>query len=235
MGGLRVKANHREKASRLLCAQTQTHPQCGLEDPDDMALTCVFHAKKDFPPGEIGWRSVSRPLDRVRDLRAGQRVPCACGERATLTVPQGTGPRPELPAPNITLLPTVHIAPATGCPQGVLPLAAPGLRVAAFASGQDHPRWPLVLGEPPEFSRHRYRSPTAQIDHGARWSADAAMSMTAAVPMKTIRPAPHRPSLVPRPRCIASGLGPRNFRHRFCRWLQCPRAAPRTSRSSPRP
>lgn len=69
----------------------------------------------------------------------------ACGDRATLTVTQGTGPRPELPAPNVTLLPTVNIAPATGWPQGVLPLAAPGLRVEAFASGLDHPRWLLVL------------------------------------------------------------------------------------------
>ena len=68
-----------------------------------------------------------------------------CGERATLTVAQGTGPRPELPAPNKTLLPTVHIAPATGWPRGVLPQAATGLQVAAFASGLDHPRWLFVL------------------------------------------------------------------------------------------
>ena len=68
-----------------------------------------------------------------------------CGETATLTVAQGTGPRPELPAPHKTLLPTVNIAPATGWPQGVLPQAAPGLQVAAFASGLDHPRWLLVL------------------------------------------------------------------------------------------
>ena len=68
-----------------------------------------------------------------------------CGERATLTVEQGTGPRPELPAPNKTLLPTVNIAPATGWPQGAMPQPAAGLQVVAFASGLDHPRWLLVL------------------------------------------------------------------------------------------
>ncbi|MCU7373760.1 sorbosone dehydrogenase family protein [Paucibacter sp. O1-1] len=68
-----------------------------------------------------------------------------CGESATLTVPQGSGPSPELPAPRRTLLPTVNIAPATGWPQGSQPQAAAGLRVAAFASGLDHPRWLLVL------------------------------------------------------------------------------------------
>ncbi|HYN62364.1 MAG TPA: hypothetical protein VET87_22915, partial [Rubrivivax sp.] len=68
-----------------------------------------------------------------------------CGETANLTVAQGTGPRPELPAPSKTLLPTVNIAPATGWPQGAAPQAAAGLQVEAFASGLDHPRWLLVL------------------------------------------------------------------------------------------
>lgn len=69
----------------------------------------------------------------------------ACGERATLTVAAGTGAQPTLPAPNPTLIPTVNIAPATGWPAGVMPVAAPGMRVTAFASGLDHPRWLLVL------------------------------------------------------------------------------------------
>ena len=68
-----------------------------------------------------------------------------CGEMATLTVAQGTGPRPELPAPHKTLLPTVNIAPATGWPPGGAPQAAAGLQVVAFASGLDHPRWLFVL------------------------------------------------------------------------------------------
>ena len=69
----------------------------------------------------------------------------ACGESATLSVQQGTGPNPTLPAPNKTLLPTVNIAPAKGWPAGATPKAAAGTRVAAFASGLDHPRWLMVL------------------------------------------------------------------------------------------
>ena len=70
---------------------------------------------------------------------------CACGETARLTIAQGTGPRPTLPQPERTLLPTVNIAPAQGWSEGAAPQAAPGLQVAAFASALDHPRWLLVL------------------------------------------------------------------------------------------
>ncbi|MEO6696459.1 MAG: sorbosone dehydrogenase family protein, partial [Gammaproteobacteria bacterium] len=69
----------------------------------------------------------------------------ACGEVATLPVSAGTGPQPALPPPKQTLIPTVNIAPAQGWPSGATPLAAPGLRVNAFASGLDHPRWLYVL------------------------------------------------------------------------------------------
>jgi glucose/arabinose dehydrogenase len=69
----------------------------------------------------------------------------ACGEMATLPEDAGFGPRPELPAPNPTLLPTVNIARATGWPVGATPAAAAGLAVNAFATGLDHPRWLFVL------------------------------------------------------------------------------------------
>jgi glucose/arabinose dehydrogenase len=69
----------------------------------------------------------------------------ACGEMATLPADAGFGPRPQLPAPNPTLLPTVKIARATGWPAGATPAAAPGLAVNAFATGLDHPRWLFVL------------------------------------------------------------------------------------------
>ena len=69
----------------------------------------------------------------------------ACGERATLPVLAGTGPRPTLPAPNPTLIPTINIAPALGWPEGEVPLAAPGLSVSALADGLAHPRWLYVL------------------------------------------------------------------------------------------
>ena len=68
----------------------------------------------------------------------------ACGEMATLPVSAGTGPRPVLPAPQTTLIPTVNIAPAIGWPAGATPRAAAGLRVVAFARDLAHPRWLVV-------------------------------------------------------------------------------------------
>lgn len=68
-----------------------------------------------------------------------------CSETAKLPVESGYGPTPALPEPNKTVLPTVHIAPAKGWPQGGKPQAAAGLRVAAFARDLDHPRWLHVL------------------------------------------------------------------------------------------
>jgi glucose/arabinose dehydrogenase len=68
-----------------------------------------------------------------------------CGDSAKLTVAQGSGPQPALPAPKQSALPTVNIAPAVGWPYGARPKAAPGLGVAAFAGELDHPRWLYVL------------------------------------------------------------------------------------------
>ena len=69
----------------------------------------------------------------------------ACGETANLSVAEGTGPSPTLPAPTKTLLPTINIADATGWPEGAAPTPAQGLRVQSFAAGLDHPRWLYVL------------------------------------------------------------------------------------------
>jgi glucose/arabinose dehydrogenase len=55
------------------------------------------------------------------------------------------GPSPTLPEPRHAPLPTVHIAPAKGWPQGAKPVAASGLSVFAFARGLEHPRWLYVL------------------------------------------------------------------------------------------
>ena len=68
-----------------------------------------------------------------------------CAQPSLVPVERGTGPSPVLPAPESSLLPTVHIAPAIGWPAGMTPQAAPGTRVQAFATGLDHPRWLLTL------------------------------------------------------------------------------------------
>lgn len=69
----------------------------------------------------------------------------ACGNTAQLTVADGSGPRPQLPAPDTSMIPTVNVAKAIGWPDGGRPVAATGLGVAAFASQLEHPRWLYVL------------------------------------------------------------------------------------------
>ena len=69
----------------------------------------------------------------------------ACGEMATLPLSASFGPAPQLPAPNATLIPTIKVAKAIGWPDGTTPTAASGLRVNAFATGLDHPRFLYVL------------------------------------------------------------------------------------------
>lgn len=68
-----------------------------------------------------------------------------CGERATLPLHVGYGPHPALPPPRRTLVPTLTVAAARGWAADAAPAAAPGLRVAAFATGLAHPRWLLTL------------------------------------------------------------------------------------------
>ncbi|PAU60424.1 PQQ-dependent sugar dehydrogenase [Pseudomonas indica] len=69
----------------------------------------------------------------------------ACGDTAKLPIEESYGRQPTLPPPNESMIPTVHIAPAKGWPDGAKPTVAPGLAVNAFASGLDHPRWLHVL------------------------------------------------------------------------------------------
>src|SRR6185295_18926431 len=68
----------------------------------------------------------------------------AC-ESAKLPEQAGIGPNPQLPQPNATLIPTVHVATAKGWAAGATPIAAPGYAVNAFATGLDHPRYVYVL------------------------------------------------------------------------------------------
>ena len=65
----------------------------------------------------------------------------ACGGGEALDPSAGFGPDPALPPPYRSLFPVVNVAEAVGWPEGRTPVAAPGFRVQAFASGLDHPRW----------------------------------------------------------------------------------------------
>ena len=71
-------------------------------------------------------------------------IPCSYAQRDAST-PPGFGPAPQLPLPQHSVIPTVNIAPAKGWPAGVIPKAAEGLKVVAFARDLDHPRWIYVL------------------------------------------------------------------------------------------
>jgi glucose/arabinose dehydrogenase len=69
----------------------------------------------------------------------------ACSDVAKVPFTDATGPQPVLAEPVHQPIPTVHIAPARGWPEGTMPVAAAGLAVSAFARGLDHPRWLYVL------------------------------------------------------------------------------------------
>ena len=84
-------------------------------------------------------------MNKGMALLAATLLLAACGETANLSVAEGTGPSPKLPAPTKTLLPTINIADATGWPEGAAPTPVQGLAVRSFAAGLDHPRWLYVL------------------------------------------------------------------------------------------
>ena len=86
-----------------------------------------------------------RPSNATRVAWLAALALSGCGSDARLRVEDGTGPDPKLPPPEKSLIPLVNIAPAVGWPNGARPVAAEGLRVAAFADGLDHPRWLYVL------------------------------------------------------------------------------------------
>jgi len=72
-------------------------------------------------------------------------VLAACAGPARLPLEAGIGPQPQLPPPEHVLSPNVNVAKAAGWPAGATPAPAPGLRVNAFATGLDHPRWLYAL------------------------------------------------------------------------------------------
>ena len=68
-----------------------------------------------------------------------------CGEQTRLPPQADVGPRPTLVEPVKTALPTVNVATASPWKEGQAPTPAAGLKLQAFATGLDHPRWLQVL------------------------------------------------------------------------------------------
>ena len=87
------------------------------------------------------------PLPCLPWVAAAAALLCAaCAVAQSPATPAaGVGPAPQLPAPEKRLIPTVHIAPAQGWPQGAMPLAPAGFKVTALATGLAHPRWVYTL------------------------------------------------------------------------------------------
>ena len=92
----------------------------------------------------------------------------ACTESSRLPHSADAGPQPTLPEPTRTALPTVHIAPAKGWPEGATPTPAPGLAVNAFATGLDHPRWVYVLPNGDVLVAETNAPPRPERDKGFR-------------------------------------------------------------------
>jgi glucose/arabinose dehydrogenase len=68
----------------------------------------------------------------------------ACGQGSTDPF-AGFGPKPQLPSPKTSLIPTLNARQAVGWPEGAAPTAPVGFTVTRYAGGLAHPRWLLVL------------------------------------------------------------------------------------------
>jgi glucose/arabinose dehydrogenase len=90
------------------------------------------------------WRTA---LQRTRPLTLAAAILAlvGCTSSSHAPVSAGTGAQPQLPPPHKELIPVVHVVDAGSWPEGRTPVAAPGLAVAAFARGLEHPRWLYVL------------------------------------------------------------------------------------------
>ena len=86
-----------------------------------------------------------RAIRSMIGVAAASLILAGCGESAKLPASAGYGPKPTLPSPNATLIPTINQAAAVGWPAGAKPTPAAGLKVVAFAQKLDHPRWLYVL------------------------------------------------------------------------------------------
>ena len=116
-------------------------------------------------------------------------IPAGCsslsGETATVPIAQGYGPKPVLPEPNPTTIPTINIAPAKGWAEGATPKAASGLSVSEFAGGLDHPRWLHVLPNGDVLVAETNRPPKREGGFSLRGIVQSAAQKTAGAATKS--------------------------------------------------
>lgn len=84
---------------------------------------------------------------------------------------QAVGPSPQIPDAKAQGIMTLKMPVAKGWKDGHVPTCAPGLRVNAFASGLDHPRWIEVLPNGDVLiaeSKEQPAPPKTLMDHAAQ-------------------------------------------------------------------
>ena len=97
--------------------------------------------------------------------------------RSDAPLPQAVGAKPAIPTARPQgSFPTLKMPTAKGWPAGRTPVAAPGLRVNAFATGLKHPRWLEVLPNGDVLAAESLFTPG-----GARSLFDYAMQATMAL------------------------------------------------------
>ncbi|MDA8520837.1 PQQ-dependent sugar dehydrogenase [Acidovorax sp. NCPPB 4044] len=98
-----------------------------------------------FPTAFLSTALRRRPGAGALAALAAAALLAGCGDTARLPPEAGVGASPTLPEPRPALIPTVHIAPAKGWPEGGAPQPMAGLALTPFARGLDHPRWVIAL------------------------------------------------------------------------------------------
>ena len=78
-------------------------------------------------------------------LGTGLFALAGCGGSGKMDAMTQVGPNPPLPVQNQYLVPPMHVAPVDKWQGGAMPTVAPGLKIAALATGFSHPRSLYVL------------------------------------------------------------------------------------------
>ena len=86
-----------------------------------------------------------RDASRLLGLVACFALTAGCNSSRQFSTANEVGAAPDLVEPQPQFFPTVEVAEAVGWSDGETPVAAAGLRVQAFATGLQHPRWLHVL------------------------------------------------------------------------------------------
>ncbi|TDV72227.1 sorbosone dehydrogenase family protein [Pseudomonas sp. LP_7_YM] len=80
-------------------------------------------------------------MQRFALLMTAATLLSACGDSSRLPFQAGVGPKPQLPEPSSSLIPTLNVSKAVGWSGADTPKAPDGFKVQALADDLQHPRW----------------------------------------------------------------------------------------------